>query len=189
MSNKGGEIMFELCMAMIDNEEDKTVFKKLYEKYVNLMLYTAYQILGNQEDAEDAVSEAFLRIAKNFSRFEKKICPKTANQFVIIVRNISIDIYRKNKKKTEIPFEEDIDINIKTFDENEPSEIEEALSRLSQNEKDILYMYYIYDTPIKDISKLFEISEAAAYKRIQRAKSSLKKILETDNLETDKLEV
>lgn len=170
-------------MTLIDNEEDKTAFKKLYDKYVNLMLYTSYQILGNREDAEDAVSEAFLRIAKNFSKFEKSICPKTANQFVIIVRNISIDIYRKNKKKTEIPFDDDIDVKIESFEENELSEIETALSKLSQPEKDILYMYYIYDSSIKDISKLFDVSEAAAYKRIQRAKSNLKKILETDKFE------
>ena len=95
--------MLMVCMAMIDNSEDKTTFKKLYDEYLNLMLYTAYNILGNQQDAEDAVSEAFLRIAKNFSKLEKTICPKTANQFVIIVRNISIDIYRKNKRKKEIP--------------------------------------------------------------------------------------
>ncbi len=170
--------MFMVCMTMIDNDEDKTIFKKLYDKYLNLMLYTAYNILGNQQDAEDAVSEAFLRIAKNFSKVEKTICPKTANQFVIIVRNVSIDIYRKNKKKKEIPFQDDLDL--KTFDKTESSDLESALSNLNQNEKDILYMYYIYGRSTKDISKLFEISEDAVHKRIQRAKSHLKKILEAD---------
>ncbi len=170
--------MLMVCMAMIDNSEDKTIFKKLYDEYLNLMLYTAYNILGNQQDAEDAVSEAFLRIAKNFSKLEKTICPKTANQFVIIVRNISIDIYRKNKRKKEIPFQEDM--NLKYDDKSESSDLESALSNLNQSEKDILYMYYIYGRTIKDISKLFDISEAAVYKRIQRAKSHLKEILEVD---------
>lgn len=170
--------MFMVCMAMIDNNEDKTIFKKLYDKYLNLMLYTAYNILGNQQDAEDAVSEAFLRIAKNFSKVEKTICSKTANQFVIIVRNVSIDIYRKNKKKKEIPFQADMEL--KPTDNTESSDLESALSNLNQNEKDILYMYYIYGRSTKDISKLFDISEAAVYKRIQRAKSHLKKILEVD---------
>ena len=170
--------MLMVCMAMIDNSEDKTIFKKLYDEYLNLMLYTAYNILGNQQDAEDAVSEAFLRIAKNFSKLEKTICPKTANQFVIIVRNISIDIYRKNKRKKEIPFQEDM--NLKYDDKSESSDLESALSNLNQSEKDILYMYYIYGRSTKDISKLFEISEDAVHKRIQRAKSHLKKILEAD---------
>lgn len=176
--------MLAVCMTMIDNEQDKETFKMLYEQYLNLMLYTAYQILGNQEDAEDAVSEAFIRIAKNFSKFNGEVCPKTANQFVIIVRNIAIDIYRKNKKKIEIPFADFSDeVEVQSLDQNSGDELEAAISSLSQPEKDILYLYYIYGSPMKDISKFFDISQDAAYKRIQRAKSHLKEILEESKYE------
>ena len=173
--------MLAVYMTMIDSEEDKATFKMLYEQYLNLMLHTAYQILGNQEDAEDAVSEAFIRIAKNFSKFNGEVCPKTANQFVIIVRNIAIDIYRKNKKKDEISFVDDIEV--KNSNDNVSEELEFALSLLSRPEKDILYLYYIYGCTVKEISKLFAISQAAAYKRIQRAKSHLKEILEESKYE------
>lgn len=169
--------MLAIYLSMIDSQEDKTIFKRLYDKYVNLMFHTAYKILGNQQDAEDAVSEAFLRIAKNFSKIEKNICPKTANQFVIIVRNISIDIYRKNKRKKAISLYDNLEITSNN-DNIESNNIEMFLSGLNQSDKDILYMYYIYQMSIKDIKKLFEISEAAAYKRLQRAKSHLKKIVD-----------
>ena len=71
-------------------------------------------------------------------------------------------------------------MNLKYDDKSESSDLVSALSNLNQSEKDILYMYYIYGRTIKDISKLFDISEAAVYKRIQRAKSHLKEILEVD---------
>ena len=37
------------------------------------MLWKARQILGNEEDAEDCVQTAFMRIIKNFSHIEKNI--------------------------------------------------------------------------------------------------------------------
>ena len=86
-------------MPLLKSYEDEEAFERLYHQYLKLMLYTAYQILQNSEDAEDAVQTAFLRIATHFSSVEKNICPKTANQFVIIVRNIAIDMYRKKKRK------------------------------------------------------------------------------------------
>lgn len=173
--------MLAVCMALIDSHEDKTLFQKLYEQYVKLMLYTANRILNNQQDAEDAVSEAFLRIAQNFSKVEKNICTKTANQFVIIVRNISIDIYRKKQRKKEVSFSNDI--NIAYCDDFEAADNKVLFSELNQNDKDILYLHYIYGKSIKDIAKLFAISENAVYKRIQRAKSRYEKSLNQNGSE------
>ena len=57
-----------LCINMSFSDiEDENIFERLYYKYRNLMYTVAFDILHNTSDAEDAVSEAFLRIAKNFS--------------------------------------------------------------------------------------------------------------------------
>ena len=44
-----------IYMMMIDSEEDRSKFEKIYLKYRKLMHTVAYKILRNHEDTEDAV--------------------------------------------------------------------------------------------------------------------------------------
>lgn len=166
-------------MPMLKNNEDEEAFEILYKQYVNLMLYTANSILKNQADSEDAVQMAFIRIARNFDKVEKTICPKTANQFVIIVRHTAIDIYRKKHREATVELVEELceyrsDTYLKL-------ELNSAMAQLSQPQRDILYLYHIYGLNIREISKLLGIGVAAVYKRIQRAEKQLKEIYEEDN--------
>gem|GEM_PF-4323344 len=57
--------MISLYLNIIDNEQDKDKFEQLYLTYKHDMYAVAYHILYNQFDAEDAVHDAFIRIAKN----------------------------------------------------------------------------------------------------------------------------
>lgn len=165
-------------MPLLNNHEDEIAFEYLYKNYVNLMLYTANSILNNYADSEDAVQLAFVRIAKHFDTVEKSICPKTANQFVIIVRNIAIDIYRKRHREAAIEYIEAL-CGFETQTAYE-TDFDAAIARLPQQQRDILYLYHIYGLTVKEISKLLGISKAAAYKRIERAAKQLKGIYEED---------
>ncbi len=164
---------------MLKNNEDEAAFEALYKQYVNLMLYTANSILKNQSDSEDAVQMAFIRIAKNFDKVEKSICPKTANQFVIIVRHIAIDIYRKKHREAAAELLEEHFENRSNTDLQ--LEINSAMAQLPQQKRDILYLYHIYGLNVREISKLLGINCAAVYKRIKRAEEQLKKIYGEDN--------
>ena len=171
--------MLAIYLSMLESKEDKDSFEKLYKEYVKLMYKVAFDILNNQEDAEDAVSEAFMRISKNFQIVHKFICPKTANQFVIIIRNISIDMYRKNKQLSENIYFDD-EISDSYFDGFEQNNLKHSIERLNDTDKDILYFHYTYGYELNEISKLLGISKTAVYKRLQRAKQNLKQILEED---------
>lgn len=160
-------------MPLLKRYEDEEAFERLYRRYVKLMLHTAYQILQNSEDAEDAVQTAFLRIAEHFSSVEKNICPKTANQFVMIVRNIAIDIYRKKKREHALPLlEETVSEDFRT------DSLDEAMQALPQEMRDILYLHHIYGLSVKEIAKLLGLKQDAVYKRLQRAAARLKKMME-----------
>ena len=57
-----------IYMSMIDSDEDKDLFEGLYLKYRKHMKYIALQILGDEYLAEDAVHNAFVKIAKNINK-------------------------------------------------------------------------------------------------------------------------
>lgn len=44
-----------IYMALIETEEDRVLFEQIYYKYKGLMFHVAYGVLGQREDAEDAV--------------------------------------------------------------------------------------------------------------------------------------
>ena len=60
--------MLQIYLAIIDDENDKSRFEELYERYAKLMHYVAKEILSDDRLAEEAVQEAFFRIARNFHK-------------------------------------------------------------------------------------------------------------------------
>lgn len=90
------------CLSMINDEAEKTKFEMIYYAHRHAMLYTANSVLRDQILAEDAVQEAFLRVIKHLHRIDETDSHKTKTFLVIIVRNISINMYNKRKKQNEV---------------------------------------------------------------------------------------
>ncbi|MDE5830276.1 MAG: RNA polymerase sigma factor, partial [Clostridia bacterium] len=141
----------------------------------------AYSILNNVEDSEDAVHEAFIAIADNFEKIKNFSCQEKERYIVIIVRNTSINIYRKNKKDSEHLAELDDNqpiVNVNFFENIDKEELIQAISNLPLIYKDILFLCYINQYTTKEISKMLDISMNTVWKRIERAKKLLKEELE-----------
>lgn len=56
--------MIELYLAYLDDANDQRRFEDIYYSYRKQMVTLALSILRQKEDAEDAVSKVFLRIAE-----------------------------------------------------------------------------------------------------------------------------
>lgn len=84
-----------IYLQVIDAPEDRDQFITLYETYRGLMFYVANQILQNEQDAEDAVHDAFLSVAEHIKKFSRLERHKTKAFLVTIVENKAIDLYRK----------------------------------------------------------------------------------------------
>lgn len=173
--------MINVYFSVLDTAEDKTEFEDLYIKYKQQMYSVAYSILHNVEDSEDAVHNAFLKIADNFEKIKNFSCQELQSYIVIIIRNVSINIYRKNKKNSERIAEPDdnqptVDINF--FENIDYQKLLQTISELPLIYKDILFMHYVNHYTTKEISKMLDISVDAVWKRIERAKKLLKQELE-----------
>ena len=65
-----------IYLMMIDSPEDQSKFEKVYLTYKGLMYHTAFKVLNNEEDAEDAVHNAFVKIAENISKIVNRCVQK-----------------------------------------------------------------------------------------------------------------
>lgn len=175
--------MIGLYLTLIDSEPDKQRFIFLYEKYRSLMFYVAKTILEDDFIAEDAVQEAFLRIAKNFSKIGEIDCPQTRRFVVIITRNISINMTRKNFDFDEIDKYSETILTSSAddvFSHIELGIVKESLLKLPNQYRDVLYLYHLYGLTFNEISSLLGISNETAKKRAQRARSILRMQLEKE---------
>ncbi len=175
--------MIGIFLAIIDDEEDKKQFEELYIKYRQDMYSVAYSILHNIEDAEDAVHQAFFKIANNFEKINKIPCQEIKAYIVIIIRNTAINMYNSNKRMAEHSAElnDDISVDADIFEQFEYNQLVTAISELPQIYKDIVYLYYLEEFTAKEISKMLDISADTVWKRAERAKKLLKEALENDD--------
>lgn len=173
--------MLMFYLSMLDNEDDKNIFKELHDEYSTLMYRKAYGILRDCNLAEDAVQESFMRIIKNFDKFSKKKCPQTRNKFVNIVRFVSIDIYRKRKKQQEVSYDkiEGTIIDELAITDNilEGMEIERCLFKLPESYYIILSLKYDDGYSYKEIAEILDLSEENVKKRLMRARKKLREII------------
>ena len=73
-------------LSMIESESDKSLFEQLYIRYKGLMYHIAYRILQNREDAEDAVHQAFVSIAKNIKKLQRSTVRKPMVTSLLLLR-------------------------------------------------------------------------------------------------------
>lgn len=194
--------MIQLYLQLLDTEKEKADFELLYERYRRLMHWVAKGILHDDELAEDAVHEAFLRVIKNFHKIHEISCPQTRNFVVIIVRNAAISMLAKEKKQTHkfaASEPEDAEHGLKyssatsdVISENDGLDwesitngIDETTAALMHKElysiiyslpnwaAEVLLLSAVYGFTLREISAVCGISEAAARKRIQRARNLL----------------
>ena len=151
----------------------------IYLKHSGVMYNRAYAILNNRNDAEDAVSEAFLRLLKNIKKVDDPESIKTRNYAVIAAESCAIDIYRKKKRLSEVELDDDSDYQMSgKFETNEctcDNELTEQIMRLSPRYRNILLLKYVYGADYQEIAQLMNITEGNARKLLQRAKEKLEK--------------
>lgn len=169
-----------MYLQIIENPGDRIKFEQLYRKYWNLMFYIANKILQNQQDAEDAVHNAFLSVAKNISKISDIECPKTRGFLVIIVERKAIDILRNRKKETNEELIEDKAGSI--FPDLGEHDLKWCIDQLPPRYREIILLKYSHGYSTREISEILGISFDAASKLDQRAKKRLEDLCRKEGI-------
>lgn len=115
---------------MIQNNADQDKALELYNKYNRLMLYIAKGILHDKLLAEDAVSQAFIKIIENLNKIDMNNCNKTKSYVVTIIRNISFNMLTQQERI--IMRDELIDISDVTETVLDKVTVNEAVAKIAE---------------------------------------------------------
>ncbi|MGB3051828.1 MAG: sigma-70 family RNA polymerase sigma factor [Polyangiales bacterium] len=83
---------------------DTAAFRALFDKYHRRAFAVAMGVVKNEDDALDAVQEAFVRVHKNIHKFEGSSSFYT--WLYRIVMNVSIDHVRRTSRRKNLDFDE-----------------------------------------------------------------------------------
>lgn len=165
-----------IYLQMLETPEEKSKFEQLYLEYKGLMFHVAYEILHNEQDAEDAVHQAFVKIAENIKKTDDPICPKTHSYVVTIVENKAIDQYRKQQKHQTVELIEEIQGTNAHYEGD--NDLTKCILKLPARYREMILLRYHHGYTVREIAKMLGLSLPAAIKLDQRAKNKLKKLCE-----------
>lgn len=170
-------------------EHNDDGLKAVKEKYENFLVSFSKQIVNNEDDALECVNDVYMKLWDTIPPYK----PTYLKSFILkITRQISIDKYRYNHRKTKdnnnVTYLSDLDFEVKD-NRNVESEVQERLFVSKINEfietldttTQILFIrrYFFFETT-KSLSEKFKISETNINVKMLRVKKNLKKFLERE---------
>ncbi len=142
------------------------------------MFVLARGIVRNEADAEDVLSDSFLKLARGARSFREGT---NGYAFVMrVVRNTAFDLLRKRKVRAE----EDLDAFFHLTDERYSPErredaiaLEAAMEKLSAEEKRLIYYRYYLDLTIREVAEEAGLSKSAAERKMSAVEQKLLALL------------
>ncbi|WP_372793507.1 RNA polymerase sigma factor [Lutibacter sp.] len=159
-------------------------FAFLVEKYKHMVYTLTIRIVKNKEEAEEVSQDSFVKAFKNLDKFKGE--SKFSTWIYKIAYYASLDVLKKNKRFVNSENIDDFNEGdlenmqdaLEYLHENERKKvINDALLRLNEDERIILTLYYFEELPVKEISKVVNLSEDNIKTKLFRSRKKLTTIL------------
>ena len=169
-----------IYLQLISEPEDRELFVQLYEKHRVAMFNRANKILHNKQDSEDAVHEAFLKIAENIEKISSLECHKRNKYIVTIIENKAINTYRAKRLHPTEPLFDLAEYAV--VDAYEDGDFTRCILKLPHDYREVLLLKYDLGLSNKEIADALDISQALVRKRLQRARNALRRICKMEGI-------
>ena len=156
---------------------DVAAYRELVEKYKNTVYGLAISHVGDFDLAEDLAQEAFIR---GFYRLDSLKDPNRFKAWLTsIVSNLCLIEHRRRAaaRSSAIQLDPSYDLDQETGleKERELRQLERALDRLTQNDRDSIVLYYLEGKRIQNVAEFLGVSTSAVKGRLYRARRKLRK--------------
>jgi RNA polymerase sigma-70 factor (ECF subfamily) len=170
---------------------DSAAFQEFVDRYKKKIYYIAYDITGDQDDAEDVSQEVFIKVFRSLKTFRRNA--KISSWLYQISVNASIDLLRKKSSKPEKSMD---DIERADIQESLPGSstrvqnpersaedliiqkhISEALQKVSPKERSVFVMRHYNELKIREIAEILKVSQGTVKALFYRATRKLRKEL------------
>jgi RNA polymerase sigma-70 factor (ECF subfamily) len=179
------ELSDEALMLLIQ-KQDEPAFATLVDRYLAALHAFARRMLGNTNDAEDIVQEAFLRVWCHAAQW-KPGQAKLSTWLHRIIHNLCIDLRRRSQRRETVDIDtEEIQEAISTGvtpeaclqEEQLSQEVEQALQILPERQRSAILLCYYQGLSNLQAAEVLNISVAALESLMARGRRTLRQKLQ-----------
>ena len=156
---------------------------RIYELYFKAMYNTALRIVGDPDDAEDVMQEAFLKAFQKLNTYRGKVSFGAWLKKIVI--NKALDFIKLKKQALRLD-----DVNAEVLSEEheeemivkyDPRVIKNAIHQLPEGYRIVLSLFLLEGYDHDEISSILKISNATSRTQYHRAKKKLIELLKEMN--------
>lgn len=147
------------------------VLEEILECYGNMLFRYAFMMLKDISEAEDVVQDTLLTYWKKAPVFNDTDHEKA--WLLTVTANRCRDLLRKQVRRCEISLESVAELSEFTAESSEDSGILEALLRLPEKYKKVLYLYYVEEYRVEDIAGIIGKTSSAVKMRLKKGRQLL----------------
>jgi len=156
---------------------DREAYASLVAQHLSPIQAYSQRMTGNPASAEDITQEVFLRLWLKAAEFDASKARLTT-WLHRMAHNLAIDHLRKRQR--EAPLEGVEDFESAADDEtHDPARVLQALMQLPERQRSALTLTYYQDLSNREVADIMGLGTRAVESLLVRARSALKKILET----------
>ena len=163
---------------------DEEAFGKLYDKYSNLIYRFIVFRISSREDANDLTAEVFLKAwqylvsgNRNVENFKALLYRMAGNLVIDYYRQSGRELQSLDEGQWNQLIDEAYNLEDQIRQKDYARLIQQAMEKLSQDERELLIMRYINDLDIKEISTILDKTSGAVRVALHRAIKALKEII------------
>ncbi|MBL4710562.1 MAG: RNA polymerase sigma factor [Flavobacteriales bacterium] len=161
---------------------DRKAQQKLYQLYAQPMFSVCYRIVNQQEEAEDVLQEAFIRMFRQVESFREEA--SFGAWFKRIVVNGSLNHIKQRKRQqdkiehlkdeSEESIAEEDEPNLPTYSVNQ---VQGALELLPEGYRVVFSLYLFEEYSHREIAEELGITESTSKSQLNRAKKKMRELL------------
>ncbi len=152
---------------------------RLFDRWSGPLLKFTSRMLGNPAEAEEVTQDVFLKVIARASQYDGRAT--VASWLFAIAANACRDRLRRSSRRPIVPLEAvaeaaepDVPVDLKLVERQRREAVRRALSRLSDEQREVLVLARYHGLPYAEIARSLSISEGAVKTRVFRAMETLK---------------
>lgn len=176
MKNKKKESVWE--------EQARKKLEDIYRIYGSMMMQTALGILKQTQDAEDALQNSIISMARHMDAVGEVSDYRTVSYVRTVVKHAAIDIYRK-RNRGQLSYEELVveqgdvfDLEKMVCEAESVRDIVAAISDLEEGYREVLSLFYLNELSPREIADVLQRPYNTVRSQINRGRKILQKRLE-----------
>lgn len=158
---------------------DANDFKRKFLIHHRRLYRTAFQLMGNAQDAEDMVQEAYLRLWKRRDELPTDII-NTEAYCVTLVKNICYDALRlshleeDNRPPEELSIATESNVMKEVEQKDEINHVMKLINRLPDQQRQVMLMRDVEDRPYEEIEQTTGLSAVNIRVLLSRARKKIR---------------